>query len=111
MKIILPMLFLAAAVAGFAQTLPSGAQAPVTVRVDSEAEQLARGYAAAFATITRTPVYLVHSRDDNTTILSSIRSVKVSGAVLIVETDKGLIYALNPKDVVMITDAVPKKEP
>lgn len=109
MKTITALLFLAAAVAGFGQPAPQGSQQPVTVRVATEVEELARGYAAAFSSITRTPVYLIHSRDGTTTVFVSIRSVKASAGVLVVETDKGLIYILNPKDVVMITDVAPKK--
>jgi hypothetical protein len=110
MKTITTVLFLAAAVTGLAQTAPPGGQPPINVRVATEIEELARGYAAAFASITRTPVYLIHSRDEITTILVSIKSVKASTGVLIIETDKGLTYILNPRDVVMITDAPPKKD-
>ena len=110
MKTITAILFLTATVAAFGQPAERGAPPPVTVRVASEVEELARGYAAAFSTITRTPVYLIHSRDDTTTVLVSIKSVKASGGVLIVQDEKGLTYAINPHDVVMITDAPPKKE-
>ena len=110
MKTIAAAVFLAAAVAGFGQTASQSSQPPVTVRVATEVEELARGYAAAFSSITRTPVYLVHSRDGTTTVLVSIKSVKASAGVLVVETDKGLVYILNPKDMVMITDVAPKKD-
>ena len=110
MKSIAALLFLAAAATGWGQPVNQGAP-PVTVRVATEVEELARGYATAFATITRTPVYLIHSRDDTTTVLVAIKSVKASGGVLIVQDEKGLTYAINPRDVVMITDAPPKKEP
>jgi hypothetical protein len=110
MKMITTLLFLAAAASGFGQPMDRGSQQPVTVRVGTEVEELARGYAAAFPTITRTPVYLIHSRDDTTTVLISIKSVKESAGVLIVQDEKGLTYVINPRDVVMITDAPPKKE-
>ena len=103
------LLFLAAAVAGIAQSASTGAP-PVTVRVDSEVEQLARGYAAAFSSITHTPIYLIHSRDDTTTVLVSVRSVKAVDGVLVVQDEKGLTYVLNPRDVVMLTDAPPKRD-
>jgi hypothetical protein len=53
---------------------------------------------------------LIHSRDDTTTVLISIKSVKASAGVLIVQDEKGLTYVINPRDVVMITDAPPKKD-
>lgn len=110
MKSFTLLLFLAAAVTGFGQSAGSGSLSPVTVRVATEVEELARGYADAFATITRTPVYLIHSRDDTTTVLVSLKSVKAAAGVLIVQDEKGLTYVINPKDVVMISDAPPKKD-
>ena len=110
MKSLTTLLFLAAVVTGFGQPANSGSQSPVTLRVNTEVEELARGYAEAFPTITHTPVYLIHSRDDTTTVLVSLRSVKAVAGVLVVQDDKGLTYVLNPRDVVMITDAPPKKE-
>lgn len=110
MKTFTILLLLTAAVSGFGQPMDRGSPQPVTVRVATEVEELARGYAAAFSTMTRTPVYLIHSRDDTTTVLISIKSVKASAGVLIVQDEKGLIYVINPRDVVMITDAPPKKE-
>ena len=110
MKSITLLLFLLAAVTGFGQSANSGAQAPVTVRVSTDVEELARGYAEGFSTINRTPVYLVHSRDDITTVLVSIRSVKAVSGALIVQDEKGLTYVINPRDVVMISDAPPKKD-
>lgn len=107
--IIATLLLLAATAAGFGQAASAAAQ-PVNVRIDSEAEQLARGYAAAFASITHTPVYLIHSRDDTTTVLVSIRSVRAVDGVLVVQDEKNLTYVINPRDVVMITDAPPKKD-
>ena len=111
MKTIAAAFFLTFAVAGFGQTSSQSSQPPVTVRVATEVEELAKGYAAAFASITRTPVYLIHSRDDTTTVLVSVKSVKASAGVLIVEVEKGLTYVINPRDVVMITDAPPRKDP
>ena len=111
MKTIAIVFFLTTAAAGFGQSVDSGLPPrPANVEIRTEVDELARGYAAAFASITRTPVYLVHSRDDTSTILVSIKSVKAVGGVLVVQDERGLTYILNPKDVVMITDAPPKKE-
>jgi len=107
MKFRLALLLLLAGTA-FAQ---AGSLAPPpTIRVPTEAEELARGYADAFATITHTPIYVVHSRDDTTLVLVGVRSVRAMGGVLVVQDEKGLTYALNPRDIVMITDAPPKRE-
>ena len=110
MKTFTILLFLTAAATGFGQPANSGSPQPVTVRVGTEVEELARGYAEAFSTITRTPVYLIHSRDDTTTVLISLKSVRAAAGVLIVQDEKGLTYIINPKDVVMISDAPPKKD-
>jgi hypothetical protein len=110
MKTITTLLFLAAAVTALGQPAPQNAPAPVNVRIESEAEQLARGYATAFSRITHTPIYLIHSRDDTTTVLVSLRSVKAVAGVLVVQDENGLTYVINPRDVVMITDAPPKRD-
>ena len=110
MKIITTLLFLAAMVTGFGQSVDPGLARPAIIPVPTEVEELARGYAAAFAGITHTPIYLIHSREDNTTILTGIKSVKAVGGVLVVQDEHGLTYIVNPRDVVMITDAAPKKE-
>jgi hypothetical protein len=110
MKTITTLLFLAALVTGFGQSVDSGLARPANLPVPTEGEELARGYAAAFASITHTPVYLIHSRDDNSTVLTGIKSVKAVGGVLVIQDERGLTYLINPRDVVMITDAVPKKE-
>ncbi|HZL45126.1 MAG TPA: hypothetical protein VFC28_02780 [Opitutaceae bacterium] len=111
MKTITTLLFLATVITGFGQSIDSGQSRPANVvQIPTEVEQLARGYAAAFAGITRTPIYLIHSRDENSTVLVSIKSVKAVGGVLMVQDERGLTYIMNPRDVVMITDAPPKKE-
>jgi hypothetical protein len=110
MKMIIAWFLLTTAIAGFGQSVDSGPPRPATVQIQTEVEELARGYAAAFAGISRTPVYLIHSRDDTSTVLVGIKSVKAVGGVLVVQDERGLTYIMNPKDVVMITDAPPKKE-
>jgi hypothetical protein len=107
MRLRLALLLLIAGTA-FAQSGNLGT--PATIRVPTEPEELARGYAEAYAAIRNTPVFLVHSRDDTTTVLVGVRSVRAMGGVLVVQDEKGLTYALNPRDVVMITDAPPKRE-
>jgi len=110
MKIITALLFLAAMVTGLGQSADPALAHSASLPVPTEVEELARGYAAAFASLTHTPVYLIHSRDDNSTVLTGIKSVKAVGGVLVVQDEHGLTYVINPRDVVMITDAAPKKE-
>jgi len=111
MKTIIAAILLLLAATGWAQSAAPGAGQPVTVRLESEVEQLARGYATAFPDIPHTPIYLNLRREGATVTLVGIRSMKAVAGVLVVETDKGLTYVLNPKDVVSLTDAPPKKEP
>ncbi len=111
MKTITAVLFLLLAGPAFAQPANQGAGQPLTIRLESEVEQLAKGYATAFAGISHTPIYLNLRREGATVTLVSIRSMKAVAGVLVVETDRGLTYALNPKDVVSLTDAPPRKEP
>lgn len=110
MKTITTLFFLAAIVTGLGQSADSALAHSASLPVPTEVEELARGYAAAFASLTHTPVYLIHSRDDNSTVLTGIKSVKAVGGVLVVQDEHGLTYVINPRDVVMITDAAPKKE-
>jgi hypothetical protein len=108
MKTIITILLLTVAASGFGQ--PTG-PAPATVHIATEVEELARGYAAAFPTITRAPIYLTVRKNGTTMTLVSVRSVKAAAGVLIVEIEKGFTYILNPEDVIAITDAPPAKEP
>jgi hypothetical protein len=110
MKTIIALFFLTVVTAGFGQSADLVPPRPANVEIRTEVEELARGYAAAFSSITRTPVYLIHSRDDTSTVLVGIKSVKAVGGVLVVQDERGLTYVMNPRDVVMITDAPPKKE-
>jgi len=111
MKTLTTLLLLATLATGFGQSVDAALARPGGAPAPTEVEELARSYAAAFASLTRTPVYLIHSRDDTSTVLSGIKSVRAVGGVLVVQDDKGLTYVMNPRDVVMITDAATKKEP
>ena len=110
MKTITAVFLLLLASPGFGQPMNQGSTPPFAVRLESEVEQLARGYATAFTSMGRTPIYLNLRREGATVTLVSIRAVKAVAGVLVVETDKGLTYVLNPKDVVSLTDAPPAKK-
>lgn len=76
----------------------------VQITVDSEAKDLARGYAAAFSQLSRPPLTLVFQKEGTLRTLEDVKQVRASEGVLIVEVGKGIIYIINPKDVVYLTD-------
>ena len=82
----------------------SEATPPSVQYVYSEATELARGYAAAFAQIKGIPVHLILQKEGKSYTLTDVKSLKAAGGVLVVETGGGLTYLVNPKDVVWITD-------
>ena len=77
---------------------------PVHVEVNSEAKDLADGYARASAKLTRPPITLALQKEGVLRIIEDVRSVQSAQGVIIIEVGKGLIYVINPKDVVYITD-------
>ncbi|MFA5058813.1 MAG: hypothetical protein WC485_11915 [Opitutaceae bacterium] len=111
MKTITTLFFLAAALTGFGQPVVPVPPSPINVHVATEVEELARGYALAFPSITTTPVYLTLRKEGVVTTLVSVKSVKAVAGVLIVELDKGPIYILNPQDILSITNAPPARGP
>jgi len=80
---------------------PSG---PVHVSVDSEAKDLANGYALAFTQLSRPPLTLTFQKDGVLRVLEDVKQVRAAGGVLVVEVGRGLVYVINPKDVVYLTD-------
>lgn len=87
-----------------AQSSTEATPTPVNVTVNSEATELARGYAEAFAQIKSLPVHLILQKEGKSYTLTDVKSVKARGGVLVVETGRGLTYLVNAKDVVWITD-------
>lgn len=77
---------------------------PVQVSVDSEAKDLARGYAAASSLLSRPPITLAFQKEGALRVLEDVKQVKAVDGVLLVEVGKGLLYVINPKDVVYLTD-------
>lgn len=79
---------------------------PVNVTVKSEGQELAAGFAAAFTRLRHVPFHVQLQRDGGSPIIiSDIKAVSAAGAALLVETNKGLFYVINPKDVIWISDA------
>lgn len=77
---------------------------PVQVTVQSEARELARGFARASSELNRPPVTLVLQKEGILRVIEDVRQVRDSEGVLVVEQGKGLIYLVNPRDVLYITD-------
>jgi hypothetical protein len=103
----LSLFILAAALTtgAFAQTQSaSSSSAPVHVTVDSEAKDLANGYALAFTQLSRPPLTITFQKEGVLRVLEDVKQVRAAGGVLVVEVGRGLIYVINPKDVVYLTD-------
>lgn len=100
------VLALVLATGALAQSQPSApaASGPVHVSVDSESKDLANGYALAFTQLSRPPLTLTFQKDGVLRVLEDVKLVRAAGGVLVVEVGRGLIYVINPKDVVYLTD-------
>ncbi|MFT3781220.1 MAG: hypothetical protein QM790_04325 [Nibricoccus sp.] len=75
-----------------------------SVYIQSEAHSLANGFAQASNVLTRPPVTMALQREGVVRLLEDIKSIRSSDGVLIVEVGKGIIYIVNPKDVIYVTD-------
>jgi hypothetical protein len=100
------LLFLAAVTGVFAQSQNRATQVPVdpTVIVESENRLLARSYVQSFGGLIRPPFTLTMQRENICYVLEDVRTLKESGALLIVEVGRGFNYVVNPKDIVAISD-------
>jgi hypothetical protein len=90
------------ATGAFAQS--QSASTPVQVTVESEAKSLAQGYALAFSQLSRPPLSLSFQKDGVLRVLEDVKQVRAAEGVLVIEVGRGLIYVINPKDVVYLTD-------
>lgn len=98
------------ATGAFAQSSGRSSSAPsgsTEVVVQSEAQDLARGYAAAFSQLSRPPLTLVFQKEGSVRVLEDVKTVRAAEGVLVVEVGRGLIYVVNAKDVVYLTDGRP----
>jgi len=75
-----------------------------TVIAVSEAKDLATGYAFAFTQLSRPPLTLAFQKEGTMRVLEDVKGVRAAEGVLVVEVGRGLIYVINPKDVVYLTD-------
>jgi hypothetical protein len=92
------------ATGAFAQSQPASPSGQVQVTVESEAKDLARGYAAAFAQLSRPPLTITFQKEGVMRVLEDVKTVRAAEGVLVVEVGRGLIYVINAKDVVYLTD-------
>jgi hypothetical protein len=72
--------------------------------VESEAKDLANGYALAFSQLSRPPLTLALQKEGVMRVLEDVKSVRATEGVLVVEVGRGLIYVINPNDIVYLTD-------
>lgn len=72
--------------------------------IQSEAKDLARGYALAFSQLSRPPLTLVFQREGQQRVLEDVKAVRAAEGVLVVEVGRGLIYVISAKDVLYLTD-------
>lgn len=83
---------------------------PVSVTVTGDARELAVGYTLAFAKLRRVPFQVQLQHEGGKPILiQDVKTVSAAGSVLVIETSKGLIYAVNPNDVIWVSDAPVEK--
>ena len=83
---------------------------PVNVTVKSDGQELAAGFATAFTRLRHVPFHVQLQREGGAPIIiNDIKTVSAAGAALLVETNKGLFYVINPRDVVWISDAPVEK--
>ena len=105
-KLLLSLLLLATTTGAFSATTDVPSSQPVNVTVKSEGQELAAGFAAAFTRLRHVPFHVQLQREGSSAIvINDIKTVTAAGAALLVETNKGLFYVINPKDVVWISDA------
>ena len=105
-KVMLSGLAWWAVLGAHAQPTRSNEPAPaVQVYVQSEARDLARGYAKAFASLSKAPISLVARKDGGgTRVFEDVRSVRDVEGVLLVEVGRGLLYIINANEVLYVTD-------
>jgi len=96
-------LILASTPFAFGAASDSGSPA-VNVTVTSESKELAAGFAQAFTRLRHVPFHVQLQREGKTILINDIRTVTAASAVLLLETGKGLLYVVNPKDVVWFSD-------
>lgn len=95
---------LAFAVGFAASAFAQAPTAPVQVSVESESKDLAKGYAAAFSQLSRPPLTIAFQKEGILRVLEDVKQVRASEGVLVIEVGRGLLYIVNPKDVVYLTD-------
>ena len=76
----------------------------VNVTVNSESKELAAGFAQAFTRLRHVPFHVQLQREGKTIVINDIKMVTAASGVLLLETGKGLLYVVNPKDVVWFSD-------
>lgn len=109
-KLSLGLLLLVSTVWSYGATGDTAPAPNVNVSVTSESKELANGYAAAFARFRRVPFHVQLQHEGGKVILiQDVKTATAVGGVLLLETNKGLFYAINPQDVIWSSDAPVEK--
>lgn len=105
-KLSLGLIVLLSTVWAYGATSDTDAAPNINVSVSSESKDLATGYAAAFTKFRRVPFHVqLQHEGGKIIVINDIKSVSANGGVLLLETNKGLFYAINPKDIIWLSDA------
>ena len=110
-RLLIILLILASTSCAFSATTETApVSQPVNVTVKSEGQELATGFAAAFTRLRHVPFHVQLQHEGGAPIvINDIKMVSAAGAALLIETNKGLFYVINPKDVIWISDAPVEK--
>ncbi len=98
------LLALAFSATAVANDSPAPLANEIRVNVDAEAASLSRGFGLVSAQLNRPPISLVFTRGERDYVLEDVRSLRAADGVVVVEVGKGVLYVLNPKDILYVTD-------
>ncbi len=97
-------LFLAFVLAVSAYAQPQQSSTLAQASFDTEAKDLARSYAKAFGQLSRTPLTIAFQKDGILRMLDDVKKVREADGVLVVEVSRGMLFIINPKDIVYISE-------
>jgi len=103
----LPPLFLASVLvsSAFAQSQPSPGLTPPAALLDSELITLAHGYVKAFNQLINPPFTLAFQKEGVLRMLDDVRHVREAEGVLLVEARGNVVFVINPRDIVYISES------
>lgn len=95
----------------FGQSASEGGRPSITVEFDNELVTLAKGYEEAFKKLPAGPKFaVIKTPEGPVSLKDSIRQVEAAGGVVILRMQKGVVHAMNPGDIVRITNENPNSK-